>query len=173
MTALAWLAVIGVLLVLRLVWKLRSKQLMPQQYSAPVPPALPAWQATPVGKAWEAAATAAQVSALKDARDLAAKWGATIGTLLGVFGIVAFAQGPSALTDVPGRAAYVVLVLILLATLAAGSALYTAALAAEATPAILAPFNGWTLKHLYADRIPTVFEKLRLSRALALSAAAL
>jgi hypothetical protein len=173
--------VLAVAVALEVIRRSRNSELLPPTYTAPIggdteteqAENLQLWQGTEEGARWEKEALDVEVSALEDARDLAAKWGATIGTLLGVFGVVAFASGPSALSDIPGNAAYVVLLLILLATVAAGAAIYKAALAAEASPARLAPFNGWTLKSLYESEVPDVLATLRQSRAFALSAVVL
>jgi hypothetical protein len=177
-TPVAWLAVLGALAAVTGVWLIVFRQPLLDTYPAPEQESpegltLAAWGKTATGERWNKEADDVQVSALTDARGLATKWGATIGTLLGVFGIVVFAQGPSALTDVPGRAAYVVLAFVLLATLSAVAAIYFAALAEVAAPTKLSPLNGWTLKHLYDKRLPKIFEQLKLSRALALSAAVL
>jgi hypothetical protein len=137
------------------------------------PPAPANWGQGADDKKWNDEADAISHTALADVRRVAEKWGATVAALLGVFGVVVFAKGPDALTEIPGNDAYAVLALALLAVVFAAAATYCGALAAQGTPASLANLNGWTLKQLYSDRLPKAVRLLKASRALALAAALL
>jgi hypothetical protein len=168
-TAWTWLVLVLLAIALLILWRVYDHDLLGSYTAPPVPGN---WGA-PDDLQWDDEATALRHTALADVRGVAEKWGATVAALLGVFGIVVFAKGPSTLTDVPGKDAYAVLVLAVLAVAAAAAATYLGALAAQGTPENLDNLNGWTLKQLYKDRLPIAIGRLKKSRALTLAAALL
>lgn len=161
------LVVLAGLVIALIVLSWRWRRVDPPFTTAPAPAS---WGGAPDDLEWNNEATAIWHTELADVRGVAEKWGATVAALLGIFGAVAFATGPSALTDIPGRDAYVVLALILLAVVAAATATYCAAIAAQGTPTSVPNLNGWTLKQFQADKLPRAVKLLRTSRFLALAA---
>jgi hypothetical protein len=137
---------------------------------APTAAAPANWGADPDDQKWDAEAAQLPHTALSDVRGAAEKWGSTVAALLGLFGVVAFAQGPSSLTDVPGDDAYAVLAMVLIAVVLAGAATYTSAIAAQGSPATVQNLNGYTLKAIHNTRLPRAVKLLKASRALTLAA---
>jgi hypothetical protein len=168
MSGRGWVVVALLALAFWFLWRSWKNDLIGETFT---PPELPNnWGATDDDKQWNTEADAIRHAALADVRGVAEKWGATVGTLLGLFSVVVFAKGPDTLTAIPGDDAYLVLALALLAILAAAGATYCAAMAAQGTPATLENLNGWTLKQLCKARLPTALKLLKASRTLTLAA---
>jgi hypothetical protein len=166
MSTHALLVVVGVaiaLTVLAGLWLFRSRPFVTD-------PAPESWGADPDDRQWNDEAVSIWHTELSDVRGVAEKWSGTVAALLAIFGAVAFATGPSALTDIPGDDAYVVLGLVVLAVLVAAASTYCAALAAQGSPTVVGNLNGWTLKRFYTARLPGAMQLLRASRFLALAA---
>jgi hypothetical protein len=125
--------------------------------------------------AWDEAATHAAVNQLTAARDLAAKWSATVTALLGVFGSVAIVGGTSELSDIRWQwLRIVLLVLTLAAGFIAGWSIYQGALAAQGSdPVRHLSFDGDQLRQLVYDETPDTLRHLKSSRLAGFIAAGL
>jgi hypothetical protein len=166
-TGRTWIVLALVAIALVVLWRIGRRGSEDTYETSPAPAD---WGGDPDDVKWNDEAAAIPHTALANARGVAEKWGATVAALTGVFGVVVFAKGPDALTDIPGDDAYAVLALALLAVLAAALATFCGALAAQGTPTNLNNLNGWTLKQLYSSRLPQVLKLLRWSRLLTVAA---
>lgn len=167
MTGRTWIVLALVAIALVVLWRIGRGGSEDTYEASPAPTD---WGGDADDVKWNDEAAAIPHTALANVRGVAEKWGATVAALLGIFGVVVFAKGPDALTDIPGDDAYAVLGLALLAVLAAALATFYGALAAQGTPTNLKNLNGWTLKQLYSNRLPQVLKLLRWSRLLTVAA---
>jgi hypothetical protein len=129
------------------------------------------WGLTGDDRRWDDEALEAVHTSLRDVRAAATAWGATVGTLLGAFGLVAFIKGPDTFTDVKGSAADAAALLVLGAAVLASVAVLLAALAAQGVPKAVQGLNGWAFWRLTTDRARTAATQLAISRGLTLVAA--
>jgi hypothetical protein len=118
-------------------------------------------------------ATRRRRTALDDVRAVAGKWETTIGTLLGIIGVVAFIEGPDKLADMPDAAQWVLIVTVAIAAGLALGAVILAALAAQGTPRRFRTLTGRTLARTSAAAAETAVRNLNVSRGLAIAAASL
>jgi hypothetical protein len=127
----------------------------------------------PEGQYWENEATKQRRTGLARVRGTAEKWQASIATLLGVFGIVAFVQGPDKLADFQKPVQIALVVIIGATAVFASVAVLLAALAAQGVPRRYPTLTGRQL----ADQNDRVARRtvllLNWSRGLALAAAVL
>ena len=131
------------------------------------------WGLAPDDLRWEDEALEEHHHGLTTVRSSAAKWGESIGALLGVFALVAFVKGPDTFTDITGVEAEAAALLVVLAAAFAGAAVMLAALAAQGTATDVSLLDGWALRTLTAARTKAAAKQLAWSRVLAVGAAML
>src|SRR5262245_4283151 len=103
------------------------------------------WGTAPDDARWEDEAIEEHHQGLAAIRASAARWGETIGALLGVFALVAFVKGPDTFTDITGSKAEAAALLVALAAAAAAAAVLLAALAAQGIATNVRLLDGWAL----------------------------
>jgi hypothetical protein len=124
---------------------------------------------------WDKAAAEVARGALDRIRGSCEKWGASVGTLLGIFGVVAIVGGPTAIGDVDSHSARIALVvLILLAGVCAFASTLLAAFGAQGgTPKIMPTWDGMEYRTYAMDQSRKAMWKLQCSRYSGIGAAVL
>ncbi len=97
---------------------------------------------------WEGQVVALHHDSLKTVRETAAKWQATIGTVLGLFGSVAFLKGGDTFISIGLAAPWpmVLLAMIVVAVVLAFAATVLSALAAQGIPGVVRGITGEELE---------------------------
>jgi hypothetical protein len=124
---------------------------------------------------WDKEAAELRHKALENVRARAVKWEATVATLLGLFSTVAIVTGPESIDKVTTWwIRWSALVLILIAGIAAGTAIFFAARAAQGPdPKLFDDLDGETLEVLTLDRVDQAVDDTKRSRRAAFLAAGL
>lgn len=128
----------------------------------PEPPS--GWLSDTEALAWERKAQDLPLSTLADLRESARRWAASLTSLLGVFGIAAYATGSDTIRvlEVPWNYASGGLVgFALLASLLSAA---TSALAAQPEVDEVADLDGWTLRWVHEQRSRRARCLLRVAR---------
>jgi hypothetical protein len=134
-------------------------------------PAPADWGRIPDDRKWEAEAQESHHSALKEVRESAKAWAASISALLGVGGTVAFVKGPDTFAKLSEGSGNVAFWLTVVAAVLAGGAIAMASFAAQGTPRRYASLDGWTLKKISRERAEFATKLLVGSRVLTVVAA--
>ena len=128
------------------------------------------WGRTEDDRRWESEAADARHQELTRIRTAAESWGKSVAALLGVFAVAAFVRGPSSFAEVPADVGASAAVLALAGALAAGAAVWTAALAAQGAPENIYGLDGWAFRSVSATGAQKAARLLNWSRILALTA---
>jgi hypothetical protein len=129
------------------------------------------WGRAPDDLDWKAEAEKLRHSALREIRETAKAWAASISALLGVAGTVAFVKGPDTFGKLGEGAGNFAFWLTVVAALLAGLAIGLATFAAQGTPQRFASLDGWTLKKISRERAKRAAELLLYSRIATIVAA--
>jgi hypothetical protein len=129
------------------------------------------WGTTPDDRKWETEAAALAHTELTEIRDSAKNWAASIATLLGIGGTVAFVKGEDAFAKLTTQEGNYAFWLTVTAALLAGLAIGFATFAAQGTPARYKSIDGWTLRKISRLNSLTAMRRLLWSRILAIVAA--
>jgi len=122
---------------------------------------------------WEQEATKLRRTGLAEIRSKAEKWETTIGTLLGIIGVVSFVEGPKKLSELERWPAQWVLIGgVALAAALAFLAIILAAKAAQGIPKHFDVLTGPALAQLNAESAENAASDLKRSRYLAIAATA-
>lgn len=123
---------------------------------------------------WDEAAQAFLLSSLGDVQTSAEHWSTALGGLLGLFGTIAVVTGPDKIADVSdGLWELAVISLIVVAGLAAGVALYLAAVAQMRPSPNSENWNGTAYQAYVISRSQRAARYLNLSRVLGVVATGL
>lgn len=126
----------------------------------------------PDADAWEKAAEEFYIGSLEKIRGSAEKWCGTVATLLGLFGTVAIVSGPTEIAKIPEAwLRTTVIGLIVLAGVAAGTAVVVGAFAAQGIPKERARWDGETYRAYVVGNSSTARTQLLVSRAAGIAAA--
>ena len=149
----------------------RSRSRGPEPPGTATPRVVGARAATPEDLRWEERAADLAFNELPNIRAAAERWVATLGAVIGVFGVVLVVKGPADITKIENGVLYVLVgVLVAGAAVCALVAIVLGAYAAQGNPRNVERYTGEYIRARYREEVRTAAKQLRRSRRAAIAA---